>query len=80
MPTEPPARASCPLTENGLVRILSNPAHAEKAFQAADIAGRFAELREVGGHVFWPDDISMPQSLTAASFHKGGEHALLETG
>jgi toxin-antitoxin system PIN domain toxin len=51
--------ATCPLTENGLVRILSNPAYSQSAGRPADIAHRLASFRESGEHVFWPDDASL---------------------
>jgi hypothetical protein len=51
--------ATCPLTENGLVRILANPAYSPAAERPAEIAGRLASLRESGHHVFWPDDVSV---------------------
>jgi len=51
--------ASCPLTENGVVRILSNPAYSPSAERPAAIAARMASFRESGRHVFWPDDVSI---------------------
>jgi toxin-antitoxin system PIN domain toxin len=51
--------ATCPLTENGLVRILSNPAYSPAAERAAEIARRLRSFRESGHHVFWPDDVSV---------------------
>jgi toxin-antitoxin system PIN domain toxin len=51
--------ATCPLTENGVVRILSNPAYSPAAERPAEIARRLAAFRESGDHVFWPDDVSV---------------------
>lgn len=51
--------ASCPLTENGLVRILSNPAYSPAAERPADVAARLATFRDSGDHAFWPDDVSL---------------------
>lgn len=51
--------ATCPLTENGVVRILSNPAYSPAAERAAEIARRLASFRASGHHVFWPDDVSV---------------------
>jgi toxin-antitoxin system PIN domain toxin len=52
--------ASCPLTENGCVRVLANPAYSRTArFPAAlvvDLLRRFAAGTE---HEFWPDDVSL---------------------
>ena len=51
--------ATCPLTENGLVRILSNPAYAGIHETSASVATRLALFRESGHHTFWPDDLSV---------------------
>lgn len=51
--------ASCPLTENGVVRIVSHPKYPNcigSPGLAADVMARFCALP---GHVFWPDDISL---------------------
>jgi toxin-antitoxin system PIN domain toxin len=50
--------ASCPLTENGVVRILSHPAYSPAPERPADIARRLSSFRDSGDHVFWPDDVS----------------------
>lgn len=52
--------ASCPLTENGLVRILCHP-HYSKIIKRTAIEV-IADLREVSmrtNHEFWPDDITI---------------------
>lgn len=54
--------ASCPLTENGVVRLLSNPAYSPSAERSAEIARRLASFRGSGHHVFWPDDVSLCDS------------------
>jgi toxin-antitoxin system PIN domain toxin len=54
--------ATCPLTENGVVRILSNPAYSPSAERPADVARRLAAFRDSGDHVFWPDDVSVCDS------------------
>jgi toxin-antitoxin system PIN domain toxin len=51
--------ATCPLTENGVVRILSNPAYSSSAELPADIARRLESFRESGHHEFWFDDASV---------------------
>lgn len=54
--------ATCPLTENGVLRILSNAAYAATAERPADIARRLSSFRGSGDHVFWPDDVSLCDS------------------
>ena len=51
--------ASCPLTENGFIRIVSHPKYPNSIGSpglAADVMARFCVLP---GHAFWPDDISV---------------------
>ncbi len=51
--------ATCPLTENGLVRILANPAYLAAPGGAAGILKRLDTFCASGGHVFWEDAISL---------------------
>ncbi len=51
--------ATCPLTENGLVRVLSNPAYPGRRTTVADAADRLARFTASGWHTFWPDDVSL---------------------
>jgi len=50
--------ASCPLTQNGCVRIMSQPAY-PAARPAAQVAERLAEACAAPEHRFWPADISL---------------------
>jgi len=52
--------ASCPLTENGVVRIMSNPGYSQKTrFTPGDLIGRLRTFAGQSDHEFWPDDISL---------------------
>jgi toxin-antitoxin system PIN domain toxin len=52
--------ASCPLTENGVVRIMSNPNYSEKVrFTPGDLIGRLQKFAGQSNHEFWPDEISL---------------------
>ncbi len=52
--------ASCPLTENGVVRIMSNPNYSGKTkFTPRDLIGRLREFAKQSDHEFWPDEISL---------------------
>jgi toxin-antitoxin system PIN domain toxin len=53
-----PGCASCPLTQNGCIRIMSQPAH-PGALPAAKVAVRLAEAARGPAHAFWPDDLSL---------------------
>jgi toxin-antitoxin system PIN domain toxin len=50
--------ASCPLTQNGCIRILSQPAYPGPQPPAL-IAARLAEATATPWHAFWPDDVSL---------------------
>ena len=51
--------ATCPLTENGVIRIVGNPRYPNSPGSPAIVAGIVSQLRSLSGHVFWPDDISL---------------------
>ena len=51
--------ATCPLTENGLVRILSNPRYPGRMTTIGDAVERLGSFRESGHHTFWPDSASL---------------------
>ena len=50
--------ASCPLTQNGCVRIMSQPGY-PKARAPRQIAERLREATHSLHHAFWPDEISI---------------------
>src|SRR5574337_7619 len=50
--------ASCPLTENGVVRIMSQPAYPAPK-PAGVVAERLAEACSSPDHQFWPADVSL---------------------
>lgn len=51
--------ATCPITENGLVRILGNPKYPNALATPAEAIALAAQLASLPEHVFWPDDISL---------------------
>jgi uncharacterized protein len=51
--------ASCPLTENGMLRILSAPGRAEPYVPLPELVGLLQRFRENTKHQFWPDDVSL---------------------
>lgn len=50
--------ASCPITQNGCVRIMSQPAY-PGTLPAAQIASRLAEAAASPDHEFWPADVNL---------------------
>jgi toxin-antitoxin system PIN domain toxin len=62
--------ASCPLTENGVVRIMSNPGYSRLAtFSPGDLIGRLRQFTEKSNHEFWPDDISFRDKAIFSQEH-----------
>jgi toxin-antitoxin system PIN domain toxin len=53
------AWATCPLTENGVLRIVGHPRYPNSPGTPSAVAALFAILRALGGHRFWPDDLSL---------------------
>ena len=53
------AWATCPLTENGLLRIVGHPRYPNSPGTPASVAKILADLRALPGHRFWADDISI---------------------
>lgn len=50
--------ASCPLTQNGCLRILSLPSYPNPQ-PTAQVAERLAQAAAGSGHEFWPDALSL---------------------
>lgn len=50
--------ASCLVTQNGCIRILSQPGY-PNSVPAAQVAERLAEATEHSSHAFWADSISL---------------------
>lgn len=51
--------ATCPLIQNGVIRILSQPNYPNALDSPAAAAGYLGQLCRLSGHVFWPDNISL---------------------
>jgi uncharacterized protein len=51
--------ATCPLTENGVIRIVGSPKYPNSPGSPADVAEIVRKLRALPGHQFWPDDLSL---------------------
>ena len=53
--------ASCPITENGVMRVMSQPAY-PASLPVAAVAERLREATATDHHRFWPDDLSLLES------------------
>ncbi|MDX8481236.1 PIN domain-containing protein [Mesorhizobium sp. VK24D] len=53
------AWATCPITENGVLRIVGNQRYPNSPGSPAVVAQIVTKLRALPGHSFWPDDVSL---------------------
>lgn len=62
--------ASCPITQNGCLRVMSHPSYPGRVAVQA-IAGRLREATAAPIHEFWPDDVSLldPEAVDPARIH-----------
>jgi hypothetical protein len=57
---EPRRIATCPIVENGVVRVLSAPAYsATHRVTPGQVAEGLRAITEAVDHAFWPDDVSV---------------------
>jgi uncharacterized protein len=64
--------ASCPITENGVVRIMSNPSYSKKTrFTPDGLISRLQTFTRLTDHEFWPDTLSLRDEtiFTAGRIH-----------
>jgi toxin-antitoxin system PIN domain toxin len=61
---------SCPITQNGCVRIMSHPGY-PNALPVRPVIERLREAAQVPYHEFWPDDVSVldPRIVDASRIH-----------
>lgn len=61
------AFATCPLTENGLVRIIGHPKYPNSPGPPSAVLQSLATIRRLVGHKFWPDSLSIADEKFFAS-------------
>ena len=54
--------ATCPITENGVLRIVGHPKYPNTPGSPATVEPILAGLRGAGRHTFWQDDMSLVAS------------------
>ena len=69
--------ASCPITQNGCVRIMSHPGY-PNALPVRAVIERLAEASASTFHAFWPDDISLLDAQVADSARIHGPRQLTD--
>lgn len=64
--------ATCPVTENGFVRVLAHPAYGSAVSRPADLLARLRKFCRSGHHQFWPDAVSLrDEALFDPAFFAG---------
>ncbi len=61
--TGQPAWATCPITENGFVRIASHPAYPNRPGDAPTVLALLRQFCAAAGHHFWAADASLREML-----------------
>lgn len=56
------AWATCPITENGVLRIVGSPRYSNSPGTPAAVASILGQFCSLPGHVFWADDLSLLHS------------------
>ncbi|MDR4305978.1 PIN domain-containing protein [Chelatococcus sambhunathii] len=56
---EPIEWATCPITENAVLRIVGSSRYANSPGSPAAAAAALGDLVAAPGHAFWPDDVSL---------------------
>lgn len=51
--------ATCPLTENGLIRIVGHPKYPNSPGPPSTVVQSLIAIRGLPGHQFWPDKVSV---------------------
>ena len=69
--------ASCPITQNGCIRILSNLAY-PNPLPVQAVVQRLAEACQQRIHEFWPDDVSLLDSTVVDSSRIHGPRQLTD--
>jgi len=70
--------ATCPLTENGLVRVLSAPAYPGRRTTVADAVDRLRRFTQSGDHVRWPADVSLLDPDRVEAGHLTGHREITD--
>lgn len=69
--------ASCPITQNGCVRVMSHPGY-PNALPVRAVMERLGEAASSRSHEFWPDDISLLDARVADSARIHGPRQLTD--
>ncbi|WP_374585746.1 TA system VapC family ribonuclease toxin [Pseudoduganella sp.] len=71
--------ATCPLTENGVLRIVGNPRYPNSPGSPILVMPLLRALRVMPGHTFWPDDLSLVASRHVQHHRLYRSHSITDT-
>jgi toxin-antitoxin system PIN domain toxin len=57
------AWSTCPITENGFVRVASHPNYPNRPGDAPTVLAILRQFCAAEGHQFWPDDVTLREVL-----------------
>ena len=70
--------ATCPITINGCIRVLSNPAYPTVDATPAEVATRLRSLCGTTDHHFWPDSVSLTDDVLFRISMIGGHQKITD--
>jgi toxin-antitoxin system PIN domain toxin len=70
--------ATCPFTQAGFVRIVSNPAFSRDAVTPRDAVGVLAANTASKDHLFWPDELALSEAVAFAGVRLVGHQQVTD--
>jgi toxin-antitoxin system PIN domain toxin len=70
--------STCPITENGFVRVVSNPAYTTVKTTPGEATERLRIFCSQPGHVFWPDVVSLTDVKSFDTFRLRGHQQITD--
>jgi uncharacterized protein len=70
--------ATCPFTEAGFVRIVSNPGFSRDAVQPLEAIHVLSANTDAGDHHFWPDELPVAEAVAFAGVRLRGHQQLAD--
>jgi toxin-antitoxin system PIN domain toxin len=70
--------ATCPITINGCIRVLSNPAYRTVEATAAEVASRLRSLCSAPDHHFWADSVCLTDEVLFRTSMIGGHQKITD--
>ncbi len=70
--------ATCPLTEAGFVRIVSNPAFSRDAVTPREAVGVLGANTAAKDHAFWPDEVPFAEAIAFADVRLVGHQQVTD--